>query len=592
MKIGVVLCVNEADNSLFAKPGVLRNWGRRLRRLDGIAAIIVAVPAALAAATGKTIRDAGWRCVPGPDDQLHRLAAAAAAFQLTAVVRLTPDNLLVPDQLLEKLVAIYREKSCPAAHTEGFPAGIAAAVIGTAALRTLCRQAKRTGRVAHPIQALAGISGVATFEAEPRYWNRGFSEWRGVGKVVVRGRGDRIPGLELKPNTPLTKRWSRGTNPPPVAAMVEKAVRETVRYQLGWSRSAEKPVRRKNLLMLNHTAIAGGAEHSLLETAAGLRSRRWRVHLGFLASGMMEARARQSGFTTAVFGPTGEPSWPAQLRVARYLDEHRIEVVYVNSVQALPAVLLPALERNLRIVVHIREFLDPSAIHRLSLGAASMIIANSNATASYLKGYVDPAQLRIIPNGIFPDRVKPAAGERPPRARGHEFLFGVFGRLAPYKGQHTAVAALRRLRDGGLEAGLVMAGSGFDLAGAVGYKNYVQNLSRSAHLEPHVFWFDHLANPFGMMAAVDAVAVPTEGEPFGRVILEALALGKPVIATDDGGPAEILPAACLIPSADPAALARALLGVRKGTVRLPNPRAILARFTFSRYLDRLESVLE
>lgn len=591
MRIAAVLCINETDSYLLRKKQVLRNWGRRLRRLDGIADIVVAVPAALAAETSGIIARAGWRLLPGANDQLLRLAEAVAAGKLTAVLRLTPDNLLVPDELLEDLLTLYRRRACRAAITAGFPTGIAAAVIGAATLRALCRQGRQTGRMPHPMNALCGMSGVFAYNAEPRYWNRMFAQWPGAGKVIVRGRGDRVPGLNLKPNTPVTGRWSSGKNTPPVAVMVRQAVRNEVRRQLTPARLKPAPLRRRNILMLNHIAVAGGSEYSFLETAAGLCDRRWQVHLGFLTPGMMATRAKRSGLTTAILGPGGEPWWPAQLRLAKYLDANRIDVVYVNSAHALPAVLLPALERRLRLVLHVREFLDPAAIHDLSLGAVSTIIANSQATAAHLAGYVDPAKLQVMPNCIDADRVRAAVGTEPQLQRQHEFYFGVFGRVVPYKGQHTAVQALRLLREQGCDAGLVLAGSGFNMPASVGYENHLRSLIRAYRLERHVLWFDHLENPFALMAQVDAVAVPTEGEPFGRVILEALALGKPVIATADGGPSEILPASRLIPSADPAALARALLGIYSDAPPRPTAAAILARFTLPRYLDRLEKVL-
>jgi len=64
-----------------------------------------------------------------------------------------------------------------------------------------------------------------------------------------------------------------------------------------------------------------------------------------------------------------------------------------------------------------------------------------------------------------------------------------------------------------------------------------------------------------LMRACDVFVLPSLAEPFGLVILEAMALGKPVIATRDGGPPEIVAdqaTGILVPPRDPAALAGAI----------------------------------
>jgi glycosyltransferase involved in cell wall biosynthesis len=63
------------------------------------------------------------------------------------------------------------------------------------------------------------------------------------------------------------------------------------------------------------------------------------------------------------------------------------------------------------------------------------------------------------------------------------------------------------------------------------------------------------------MAAMDCLVLPSHGEPFGRVLVEAMLLGRPAIATDQGGPPEIVDAGrsgFLVPVGDPQALAVAM----------------------------------
>ena len=68
-------------------------------------------------------------------------------------------------------------------------------------------------------------------------------------------------------------------------------------------------------------------------------------------------------------------------------------------------------------------------------------------------------------------------------------------------------------------------------------------------------------DPLSIMRAGDLFVLPSLAEPFGLVLLEAMALGKPVIATNAGGPREIVrpgETGMLVPPATPAALAEAI----------------------------------
>jgi hypothetical protein len=95
-----------------------------------------------------------------------------------------------------------------------------------------------------------------------------------------------------------------------------------------------------------------------------------------------------------------------------------------------------------------------------------------------------------------------------------------------------------------------------------GESGYVDELKKkSVGLPVDFFGFAKLPEFFSM---IDILAVPSWEEPFGIVVLEAMASGVPVIATNRGGPAEIIRSALhgfLVPPRDPAALAKAILSL-------------------------------
>lgn len=163
-------------------------------------------------------------------------------------------------------------------------------------------------------------------------------------------------------------------------------------------------------------------------------------------------------------------------------------------------------------------------------------------------------RIRVIPNGcdatIF--RVQDRASVRarlgvPPGAR----LALYVGRLVPEKGLRELLAAMAILRDAGKSLQLAIAGDGpmrAEIDGMVGNAGLDQVMLLGA-LDPHTVsdW----------MAAADLVVLPSYSEGHPNVLIEALACGRPFVATPVGGILEIADPSCsiLVPPRDAAALA-------------------------------------
>ena len=119
-----------------------------------------------------------------------------------------------------------------------------------------------------------------------------------------------------------------------------------------------------------------------------------------------------------------------------------------------------------------------------------------------------------------------------------------------------AVAPLRAARP---ELQVVIAGSPVQDKEA-----YAAQLATRARTMPGVHWVGARADVADLLADLDVFVLPsTQPEPFGLVLVEALASGVPVVATNDGGPVEILDglgpdAGRLIPPGNPDALASAV----------------------------------
>jgi glycosyltransferase involved in cell wall biosynthesis len=185
---------------------------------------------------------------------------------------------------------------------------------------------------------------------------------------------------------------------------------------------------------------------------------------------------------------------------------------------------------------------------------ADRIIAISEAVrAALVDAGVAPALVTLVPSGVDPDEVRRAAafplGIRaqlglPDSAP----LAANIAALEPAKDQATLIRAAAHARPLRPELHWVIAGGG-NLRPTLAADVRRLSLTVRVHL---IGWTDH---PEALMREADVVVMSSRAEGLGTIVLDALALGKPVVATRGGGLPEIVPADWLVAVGDAAALA-------------------------------------
>jgi glycosyltransferase involved in cell wall biosynthesis len=205
--------------------------------------------------------------------------------------------------------------------------------------------------------------------------------------------------------------------------------------------------------------------------------------------------------------------------------------------------------------VHVRDTLPPGAVTTATMRAiaatATVVIANSAYTAESVRAAAPGAKVEVVHNPVDLrrwdpkriDRVHARARLRDVRPR--SMLLGVVAQLTPWKGQDTAIEALRLLRDAGVDAHLLLIGSAKFVAASTRFDNaaYVADLETKVAelgLQSRVSFLGEREDVPELVAALDALLLPSWSEPFGRALIEAMALQVPVVATAVGGPPEIL----------------------------------------------------
>ena len=238
------------------------------------------------------------------------------------------------------------------------------------------------------------------------------------------------------------------------------------------------------------------------------------------------------------------------LGLRRLITAARIDLVHTNSLKSGFYGCLAARLAGVPSVWHLRDRLAPDYLPRpaiLAVQAAlwllpSRVICNSEATRATL-----PARLRaraaVVPS---PLRASDAHGEtsaeqRPEATRADRtdpFTVGMVGRFAPWKGQLETVRAFARA---GLPGGSRLLLLGAAMFGEESYEKAVRAEVGALGLDDRVGFLGHVKDVSGVLRRTDVlVHASTVPEPFGQVLVEGMAAGVPVVATQGGGPSEIV----------------------------------------------------
>jgi glycosyltransferase involved in cell wall biosynthesis len=316
----------------------------------------------------------------------------------------------------------------------------------------------------------------------------------------------------------------------------------------------------------------GGAEAMLLDLVreGSDNGVRWLPIL--LEDGPLAAQLRATGITVAVIraGRIRQLSHLASTvtRIARYGRAREIVAVLgwmakgqlygglAARVAGVPAVWyqLGLPERR-------------SGIDRIAtMLPARAILACSRASAQAQSSLRPHRPVRVVYPGIELGRFDPGSLPTPADARRRLHLpetgpiVGMVGRLQRWKGMHVLVQAMPAVLAQYPLAHCVIVGGSHDLE--PDYSSFLRHQIRARGLEERVLLVGLQHEVPLWMQAMDVIVHASDQEPFGIVVVEAMALAKPVVATDRAGPREIVTHGIdglLAPYGDPNVLARAIL---------------------------------
>ena len=335
----------------------------------------------------------------------------------------------------------------------------------------------------------------------------------------------------------------------------------------------------RRILYVHGIGAIGGAERDLLALLPSLDRHKWEPHVVCPGTGPFQDQLQ------ALVVPTHAltlPPWRKLLaffhcrsavrRLGGLVGQLTPAMIHVNDIWWVPHTL-SAVRYNatsLPIVAHVRQEIEPAKVRRYGLDRVDAVVAISRQIeASLITGGVSASRVRTLYSGIDCSGCQPAVDLQAIRqmigVSDGAVLLGTIANLFPRKGYEVMLRALPAIIRAVPAVQYVIVGSD-----ASGYGDRLKRLAQELQIteQVHLVGFQDPVQPF--LAALDLYVHPALLEGFGLAVVEAMAMGKAVVATTTGGLPEVVAegeTGLLVPPGDAESLAATVVSLLGDTVR-------------------------
>ncbi|MBE8990661.1 glycosyltransferase family 4 protein [Nostoc sp. LEGE 12450] len=313
------------------------------------------------------------------------------------------------------------------------------------------------------------------------------------------------------------------------------------------------------IFFLDQSGKPGGAELCLIDIAKPYSHR---ALVGLFADGQFKDLLQQNHIPVEVLATQTiqvrkESSLAQGLKSLKQLaplitkvikKAREYDLIYANTQKALVVGAFASFFSRRPLVYHLHDILSTEHFSQTNLRiainlanrCASLVIANSQASkTAFIQAGGRSDIVEVVYNGFDPkiyQTDESDINQLQQLGLQGKFVVGHFSRLAPWKGQHILIDALAKCPP---EVTVILVGDAL-----FGEQDYVKQLHQQVAdlgLENRVKFLGFRSDIPQLMAACNLVAhTSTSPEPFGRVIVEAMLCGKPVVAAKAGGVMELV----------------------------------------------------
>ncbi|MBI4379135.1 MAG: glycosyltransferase family 4 protein [Nitrospinae bacterium] len=327
---------------------------------------------------------------------------------------------------------------------------------------------------------------------------------------------------------------------------------------------------KKNIrFILNSPDVRGGGELSILS----LLKRIDRDHYNIIAvspgEGMMSLKIREMGISVEII-PMKRLRYLNIIsllygisRLLRVIHIHRIDLIHANGSRCMIYGGLTGMIKRIPVIWHVRIAEMDRVLDRFLSLLATKIIVISNSVKDRFKCLRNKDKIEIIYNGIDIDDFNSDINYKDFKKEFsipiNDTVVGTVSQFIPMKGIEFFIEAAKFILERVGNVKFMIAGKG---VGNNGYEKWLKKMARDFSIEHEVIFTGYRDDIKSMIASFDIFVLASIGEAFGRVLIEAMALKKPVVATKSGGIPEIVvdgETGILVPVKDSKAIATAVM---------------------------------
>lgn len=312
-----------------------------------------------------------------------------------------------------------------------------------------------------------------------------------------------------------------------------------------------------NLLIISHSSGHGGAEYSLLDLLKNINKEKFNPIVILPTKGPLEEELKKLNINyycrfidlwipfSNVFGVKHLISFCKGLRgrlwsISHLIEQHNIDIIYTNTITPIDGALA-AKKHNIPHIWHIREYpIGNNDIksylpfpHLIVNYLSTNIITNSKNLQGKIKSQLIKRPISVIYNGVNVDQNNYHLFLPPHPIKKH--IITTVCAVTPRKDLKTFVHAAKILLESRNDISFLIVGDGDSQ-----YIQSLKSLASSYSISPHIHFMGQREDALSIMKGSSIVTLTSKQEAFGRVIIEAMSVGTPVISTDSGGPAEII----------------------------------------------------
>jgi glycosyltransferase involved in cell wall biosynthesis len=327
------------------------------------------------------------------------------------------------------------------------------------------------------------------------------------------------------------------------------------------------------ILYVDHASALGGAEYSLLLLLKHL-DRKAFIPLLACREGLLAQEARALGIQVEIvplerlrgvhnpfllFGRY----WRGVSSLRAVIERERVELVHSNVMRASLYAAAAAKLTGVLFLWHVRDIHTERWYSWLFCRLADRVIATSQAVARSLPC---SSKMEAIPNGVEVEIFDPHLESFPFRQElglaSDVPLVGIVGRIRPWKGQTLFLEAASQVASQNSQVRFLVVGE--TIFPGRNYLEELKELAQRLGLGERVIFTGYRQDIPRVLASLDILVHCSQAEPFGRVLIEGMAMSKPIVAFTDGATPEIVKdgeTGLLVPPGDVGALAQAILNL-------------------------------